>query len=51
MLSDFCSEFQEYKFMKNDLYKDALFGGTNVYLKIGLNGEKRLVTSKKYRKI
>lgn len=44
ILKDICPDFKEYNFLKTDLYKASLFGGANLYLKVGKDGRVGMVT-------
>ena len=44
ILKDICPDFKEYNFLKTDLYKCSLFGGANLYLKVGKDGRVGMVT-------
>ena len=46
LLRDLCPDFVPYNYLKCDLYKGALWGGTNVYFKRGTNGDFGMVTTK-----
>ena len=47
ILKKLCPDFAPYNYLKKyDLYKGSLFGGTNIYLKRGTNGNIGLVTTK-----
>ena len=46
LLRVLCPDFANYQFLKCDLYKGSLFGGTNVYFKMGANGQRGMVTTK-----
>jgi len=38
LLADLCPDFSKYERMKNELYKGSLFGGCNIYYKLGTDG-------------
>lgn len=47
-----CPDFAPYNFLKKyDLYKGSLFGGTNMYYKIGKDGVRGMVTTKRNVKL
>ena len=47
ILRELCPDFAPYNYLKKyDLYKGALFGGTNVYFKRGVGNVNGMVTTK-----
>lgn len=47
LLYELCPDFQEYHFIKHDLYKGSLLGGTNVYFKKGQNNTVGMVSTER----
>ena len=48
LMQELCPDFAVYNFLKKyDLYKGSLFGGTNIYYKVGENNLRGMVTTKR----
>ncbi|MEG2292611.1 MULTISPECIES: hypothetical protein [Carnobacterium] len=47
LMKKICPDFSDYSFLKTDRYKGSLYGGYNIYYKLGSNGELGMVTGKK----
>ena len=50
LLREICSDFEEYRFLKTDLYKGKIKGGYNLYYKKGKDGKEGMITGKKNEK-
>ena len=51
LLRELCPDFSNYDFLKCDLYKGSLFGGTNVYFKRGEDDKLGMISSKRNIKL
>ena len=51
LLRRLCPDFANYSFLKCDLYKGSLFGGTNIYFKKGKDGKLGMVSTKRNIKL
>jgi len=47
LFRDICPDFEEYSFLKTDLYKGQIRGGYNLYYKKGADNKEGMVTGKK----
>ena len=50
LLREICPDFEEYHFLKTDLYKGKITGGYNLYYKKGKDGKEGMITGKRTRK-
>ena len=51
LLRELCPDFSNYGFLKCDLYKGSLFGGTNIYFKKGDGNQLGMVSTKRNIKL
>lgn len=52
LMKELCPDFAPYNFLKKyDLYKGSLFGGTNMYYKIGVDNTRGMVTTKRNKSL
>ena len=47
LFREICPDFEEYSFLKTDLYKGKILGGFNLYYKKGADEKEGMITGKK----
>ena len=50
LFKEICPDFEEYHFLKTDLYKGKIIGGYNLYYKKGTDNKEGMITGKKNTK-